>query len=165
MRKVTMLTCGAFENRQKCTSGNTYTDGNALYLHGNKIAEWRDGELWISNAGWSSVTTKERLNGLRGVSIYQKDYTWFLNGVEWSGEWVQVSKHVQPPKSHKPTIAIVDGVEYTPATVDGVEWCKGCGHKMPEHPALSRYNHGEICSDCGLREALQGDFIASKVQA
>lgn len=25
--------------------------------------------------------------------------------------------------------------------------------------ALSRYGHGRICSECGVREALKGDFI------
>ena len=33
-----------------------------------------------------------------------------------------------------------------------------CGHK-DEHPALSRYGHGDICSECGTREATEGDFI------
>jgi hypothetical protein len=34
-----------------------------------------------------------------------------------------------------------------------------CGHAHEAHPALSRYGHGDICSQCGTREALQGDFI------
>lgn len=41
-----------------------------------------------------------------------------------------------------------------------VEYCKGCGEEMTSiPPALSRYGHGDICSECGTTEALVGDFI------
>ena len=40
--------------------------------------------------GWSSNTTKERLNGLTGVNIWQKDFVWYLNGEEWNGEWIRI---------------------------------------------------------------------------
>jgi hypothetical protein len=46
--------------------------------------------LSISNAGWASNTTKERLNGLPNVRVQQKNWNWFLNGVEWNGEWTRV---------------------------------------------------------------------------
>ena len=62
-----------------------------MFLHGNKIAEKRDGALWITNAGWNTVTTKERLNGLDGVTIFQRKHVWYLNGKEWCGEWVTVN--------------------------------------------------------------------------
>ena len=65
--------------------GNTHTDGQALYLHGNEIARHVDGGFTITNAGWFSSTTKERLNGLPDVNISQKAGTWFLNGKEWDG--------------------------------------------------------------------------------
>lgn len=37
--------------------------------------------------------------------------------------------------------------------------CIGCGRVLETSPALSRYNHGDICSDCGRSEAFYGDFI------
>lgn len=37
--------------------------------------------------------------------------------------------------------------------------CIGCDKKMSIYPALSRYGHGNICSDCGVMEAMLGDFI------
>jgi hypothetical protein len=38
--------------------------------------------------------------------------------------------------------------------------CKGCGEELTSiQTALSRYGHGDICSECGVREALSGDFI------
>lgn len=89
-RKVTDVVVSAFLAGQKKSQGNTMTDGQALYLHGNKIAEKRNGSLWVSNAGWFSNTTKERLNGLPGVSVGQKNYEWFLNGKPWDGKWTEI---------------------------------------------------------------------------
>ena len=45
------------------------------------------------------------------------------------------------------------------------EMCLGCGAELKKpqvHNALSRYDHGYICSDCGVQEALLGDFIKNK---
>lgn len=98
MRKVTQDICNAFENRTPRTCGNSHTNGTTLYLHGNAIAEHRHDGLWVTSAGWQTVTTKERLNGLHGVNIYQKDYEWFLNGKKWDGEWVHVESHKDEPK-------------------------------------------------------------------
>jgi hypothetical protein len=92
MRKVTQQAVAAFMNGYNFKSGNTEVRNNAMYLHGNKIAEWRDGELWITNAGWSSNTTKGRLNGIPGVSIQQKNYVWYLNGYHWQGQWIKVER-------------------------------------------------------------------------
>lgn len=83
MRKVTKQVGKAFINGHKKTVGNTHTDGKALYLHGNLIAEKVSDGIRITNAGWKSVTTKERLNGLLellGVTlrIYQKNFVWYL---------------------------------------------------------------------------------------
>ena len=65
MRKITSDVCGAFVNGVARSSGNTSTDGDVLLLHGNRIA-WRndDGSIVATLAGWPTVTTRERLNGL-----------------------------------------------------------------------------------------------------
>lgn len=94
MRKVTQQIVNAFVQGRKLKSGNTETDGNAIWLHGNKIAEKRDGALYITNAGWASNTTKERLNGLPDVTINQKAGVWYLNGKEWDGEWAGVCNFI-----------------------------------------------------------------------
>jgi hypothetical protein len=90
MRKVTNQILSAFYNNESKTVANTKTDGRAIYLHGNKIAEKRSDGLYITNAGWQSNTTKERLNALQGVSIQQKDFTWYLNGKAWDGNWIKI---------------------------------------------------------------------------
>jgi len=64
MRKVTRDVCNAFINRNRRSVGNTCTDGEELLLHGNRIA-WREGDrIMTTLAGWPTVTTRERLNGL-----------------------------------------------------------------------------------------------------
>lgn len=90
MRKITQEAVSAFENGYEYKKANTIVKNDALYLHGNKIAQKKDGELWITNAGWSSHTTKERLNGLRGVKINQKNFDWYLNGELWDGNWIKI---------------------------------------------------------------------------
>jgi hypothetical protein len=64
-----------------------------LNLHGNRIAfRYNDPErtLSISNCGWFSNTTKERLNAIPGVSINQKNWEWYLNGEKWNGNLIDV---------------------------------------------------------------------------
>ena len=91
MRKITKEIVAAFMNHETKKIGNSRTDGTTLYLHDNAIAKWdAEGRLWVTNAGWESTTTKERLNGIPGVSIYQKNYTWYLNDRPWDGSWTEV---------------------------------------------------------------------------
>jgi hypothetical protein len=62
-----------------------------LRLHGNAIAYLVYGDndqkrtLLITNCGWFSNTTKERLNAIPGVTIKQKNFNWYLNGSDWDG--------------------------------------------------------------------------------
>jgi len=97
MRKVTKAITGAFAAGHSLASSNSSVIANGaivgLYLHGNLIAERNKetGTLKITNAGWQSNVTKERLNGLPNVSICQKNYCWYLNGKEWNGQWVTIN--------------------------------------------------------------------------
>ena len=46
--------------------------------------------------------------------------------------------------------------------------CPGCEKLLREigtFPAQSRYGHGDLCSECGLREAIEGDFIRELIIA
>lgn len=66
MRKVTQLIADAWIAHRPRQVGNTMTDGKSVYLHGNLIATRHDNPLrWdFTLAGWDTVTTRERLNGL-----------------------------------------------------------------------------------------------------
>lgn len=59
MRKVTRLTCEAFERGRDKRLGHTRTDGHGLYLHGNCIAKRDNDGMYVSLAGWDTVTTRE----------------------------------------------------------------------------------------------------------
>ena len=64
-----------------------------MKLFGNSIAyKYNDPKRTISitNCGWQSNTTKERLNAIDGVSINQKSGQWFLNGKEWDGNLIDI---------------------------------------------------------------------------
>lgn len=96
MRKTTQRAVHAFFRREAINLGNTVVDvdyfGNPrLFLFGNQIARIVDNVLEITNAGWASATTKERLNGLHGVQITQRKGVWYLNSKEWDGSWIKVS--------------------------------------------------------------------------
>ena len=44
--------------------------------------------------------------------------------------------------------------------------CHGCFKFLSEiweFPARSRYGHGDLCSECGEREAFEGDFIGERL--
>jgi len=98
MRKITEQAVNAFLNNETFNKSNmTVTserNENKMYLHGNLIAKANEkGDIYISNAGWFSNTTKERLNGLGqrlGFSIYQKNWEWYLDGDNWDGDWIKV---------------------------------------------------------------------------
>lgn len=101
MRKVTSDAVSAFMSGRKFSRGNTTVriipqDGGGslvlMNLHGNTIArhETWNGRTYISNCGWPTVTTKERLNGLPNVHIRQKNFQWYLNGKAWDGELIEV---------------------------------------------------------------------------
>ena len=68
-----------------------YSEPRVLRLHDSNIAVWDAEGLFITNCGYKTVTTKERLNGLPNVHIVQKNFQWFLNGEAWNGELVRVS--------------------------------------------------------------------------
>lgn len=103
MRKVTQEVCSAFLAGRSLSTGNSHTNGKSRFLHGNEIAAVSPGgDLKICNGGWSSLTTKERLNGLPGVHVQQKAGVWYLNGREWNGAWVSVRSFTNPAPASNP---------------------------------------------------------------
>jgi hypothetical protein len=98
MRKITAQAVQAFENATPFKNGNTQVEVTPnctiLKLFGNPIAyRYNDPErtLSITNCGWPTDTTRERLNGIEGVSVSQSAGKWYLNGVEWDGNLIDVN--------------------------------------------------------------------------
>lgn len=97
MRKITEQSVNAFMNAKKFSKQNMVVEVlpnvTILKLHNNAIAyRYNNPEktLSITNCGWFSNTTKERLNALPNVNIYQKNWNWYLNGKEWNGELIDI---------------------------------------------------------------------------
>jgi hypothetical protein len=97
-RKITQESVRAFYNRQKFNKSNMsveITNGGRtlLKLHGNTIAGIDYDGIWITDAGWPTRTTFERLNGLDDVRVNTKKGQTYLNGEEWDGKIVYIKRH------------------------------------------------------------------------
>ena len=68
MRKETKKIMSAFLKGEKASAQRTNTDGYSVWLHGNLIAERGKSKLWFTLADWPTVTTRDRINGLLGLS-------------------------------------------------------------------------------------------------
>jgi len=97
MRKITQKAVDALFSGRNFKAGNTKVEDSTLILHWTAIAKIENGKLYVRSGGYETNTTKERLNGLPNVNIYQKNYQWFLNGVEWqdSRQWTEVVDYVE----------------------------------------------------------------------
>jgi len=98
MRQITNDSINAFLNARKFNKQNMSVEVlpnvTILKLHGNSIAfRYNNPErtLSITNCGWFSNTTKERLNALPNVNIFQKNFEWFLNGEKWDGQLIDIN--------------------------------------------------------------------------
>ena len=99
MRQITEESTKAFLNKGKLSKQNMhifydrYDQTSRMLLHNNCIAtyDYDNKILSISNCGWFSNTTKERLNALPNVDIRQKNYVWYLNGEEWDGNKIDIN--------------------------------------------------------------------------
>jgi len=103
MRQITKDAIKAFYNKEDFKRSNTQikyvlnmmtaVSTMVMFLHGHAIAKLTKGELYIRHAGYKTNTTKERLNGLNGVHIHQKNFIWYVNGIEWEDgyNWLKVS--------------------------------------------------------------------------
>ena len=97
MKKVTQQATNAFLTAKNFKQGNTVVEVlpnvTVLKLHDNEIAYLYndpDRTLSITNCGWFSNNTKERLNALPNVRIQQIKGVWYLNGKEWNGEYIDI---------------------------------------------------------------------------
>lgn len=98
MRKVTNDAVTAFMSGKKGNFNNTSVSVEGEYvvlrLHGNAIARYREGfpsTVEVCDGGYQSRTTKERLNGIPGVHVYQRAGQWYLNDEVWDGYWTEVA--------------------------------------------------------------------------
>jgi len=101
-RKITTEAVASFLNGKAFRCDNTCVevrpfqcdkeDSVILVLFGNPIARYKvaDRVLYVCDGNHQTVTTKDRLNGLPGVSVHQKAGQWYLNGEKWDGYWTKI---------------------------------------------------------------------------
>lgn len=158
MKKVTQSITSAFVEGKPKKSPNTYTDGLSLWLFNNKIAEHREDGMYITNAGWKSRTTKERLNGLPNVSISQKKGEWYLNNNIWDGDWIKINSDA-PPLVDKDKIKNVFDLSKSWISTDG--WR---GYEEPKYAVCGANDTGNwddspCPSDVADREIKEAQLI------
>lgn len=97
MRQITRDSVNAFNwgftFRKSNMNVKVFNDVIKLQYQGNTIA-YKDritNKISITNCGWFTNTTKERLNALEGVSIYQKNFVWYLNDKKWDGNLITIN--------------------------------------------------------------------------
>lgn len=98
MRKITEDAIDAFYSRKRFKKANTevyvgeFT--TQLRLHGNTIAILHfNNNLDITICGWNTPTTRERLNGLKGVHVKSVKGNLVLNGKPWDGKLINLMHH------------------------------------------------------------------------
>lgn len=90
-RKITEEAVEAFLAGKPFSKSNTTVAVDdegvvTMTLFGNIIAKrYTDAGFSITTAGWNSTTTRERLNGLPGVSVNKSRGQLYLNGTRWDG--------------------------------------------------------------------------------
>ena len=87
----------AFKVQKAKKLSNTESTGKELLLFKNTIAKWKNNEIWITNAGWRTKTTKDRIQ-LLGANLRQIKGEWYLNGELWDGNWIKIDS---TPKTNK----------------------------------------------------------------
>lgn len=88
MRKIESDMIQAIVNKKNYSCDNTRVmvvgDVVSVFLHNHNIAKITDKTVEINNCGYSTKTTKSRLNSIlhgfcEGVLIYQKDFSWYIS--------------------------------------------------------------------------------------
>lgn len=95
MKKITDLAVKNFYNKNSFSLSNTSVEVTSsgfvyLKLFGNTIAGSDYSGIWITDAGWHTKTTFERLKGLNDVRIHTKKGQVYLNDEKWDGEKVYI---------------------------------------------------------------------------
>ncbi len=92
MRKVTEQIVSAFLAGQRKSNGSTMTDGERLFLHGNRIAKKTAEGIYVTTCGWNTPTTRDRLNAIPGVRVHNDSRKGglHLNGKPWDGSLILV---------------------------------------------------------------------------
>jgi len=103
MRKVTKQVAEAFLQRRNRQVGNSASSGDEMLLHGNTVARRNpNGTIVATLAGWPTVTTRERLNGLSELLglgrpfSQRKGQQYFNDQPIEADEWIDLKMTLSP---------------------------------------------------------------------
>lgn len=88
MNLTTKMAVEALLTDKYLKHSNTEVREGEMIVCGTTLARLNDG-LYITDGGFRTILTKERLNGLPGVNLVNKK-GWILNGERWDGSWIKV---------------------------------------------------------------------------
>jgi hypothetical protein len=95
MHNITERALKCFYEKREFFTINTRVkkiDGQVfLVLYGNDIARIdEDNDVYITTANHNTKTTRERLNGLKGVNVTTSGGSLLLNRNFWDGRWIKI---------------------------------------------------------------------------
>lgn len=117
MKAISMKTAYALLNYNRTKSNNTIvwqdSEGSHMSLFGNKIA-WVNlaGELWITDCGWKSKTTRDRLCAVLGLPLSIKKGSCVLDGQPWDGSPKLIRTQVEKPNPSAKTNVFIETTEW-----------------------------------------------------
>ena len=133
MRKITQEAVKAMFSREKFKKSNTQIivdgDYSAMFLHGNKIAEIDNYELFICSKGWHTNTTKERLNG----ALYElrRYYAYFPKIVQRDNQWyIQVFSTPCPVDATPELVKDNTGFYWDGSKINVKRWIESAIHEL-----------------------------------
>ena len=160
-RKISNEACEALMNCRKYRNSNTrvfpveielevprptiWIDW-IMTLFGNNIAtylwnvEANCRQLYICDGGHQSVTTKERLNALPNVNIYQKNYQWYLNDKKWDGNSTRI---ITPAEELIDSCTRCVKGKMVTDNESGEMFCSKCGQTTKELEEARQISHME----------------------
>jgi len=133
MRKISEDSARAFLNGQAFKRDNTEVtisenrEVSYLYLFGNLIAKHNfiNGSVSITDCGYQTVTTKDRLNAViyysdykhNYIKIFQKDWQLYIavydsQPIKWNGDWFPLIGNdiPKPENNHLKTVSMVSAM-------------------------------------------------------
>jgi len=97
MKKIEQRMCKAMLYKESFKTGNTeveyvpYENKSFAYLWGSCVGtlHHETRELTVSSCGYSTVTTKSRINAMlsyfnTGAKVHQKNFEWYINDEEFT---------------------------------------------------------------------------------
>lgn len=134
MRKIEREMIEAIKAKKDYIKDNTYVlqmegsqnkEVTLIHLNDYIIAKVVGNELWLSDCGYQTNTTKSRLNSILNAfnlpTIGQRNYQWYIGQEKWKGDKTfLLSEQTTLEPQPKSTDAVLGGQSQQPRPYDAV---------------------------------------------